>query len=231
MTTDLIPAAIRAITERFPAVVPHLTRETRIAFAIKADLSNINATYHDAISQALASYFEGGSVTGPRNKMQRAMVEAFGEAFDTGWIEGGAEGVPDGDALGWLNTRVEQEMANIATLFQQAKELRESESFDVMPWVNARADGYTRTLSAIYGQAKLLASNDIVLEFGGTDGKENCGTCRKLKGKKRKVSYILENDLFPYPGNQNFECQCFNCDHYWFNPKTGERYDAKTLGG
>jgi hypothetical protein len=222
--TNPLPLTVRAIIAHFPAVVPHLSRQARIAFSIKADISEINASYHDEITQALVDFFEGASITTTRNAMKRAMIQAFGDAFDAGYVEGGGTLPVDDESLAWLEERLNQEALFIDGLFAEAKELRKIEDYDWFAWASQRADGYTRTLREIHNQAKIFASGNIMLEFGGKDGKENCPTCHKLKGKRHKLSWWVARGLVPGPGNMNYECAGYNCEHYLFNPKTGERF-------
>ena len=222
------PQLISSIVKRIPAVLPHLNANAmsvlKAGYA-EGGLSEITTRYNNEIIAALTTYFEGGSVIAPRNQFTQAMTEAFNSAFDTGWIDGGGELPIDTDAVAWLQEQIRTEAGHINDLFEQAKELRGKENYDFFSWVTARADGYSATLKSIYSNAKMFASKNIVLEFGGSDGKENCVTCKSLKGKKHRIKYILDNDLIPRPGNPNFECKCYKCEHYWFNPKTGERFD------
>ncbi len=171
-------------------------------FATKdaGDLASINATYHDKITSTLTGYFEGGSITGPRNSFKRAMVEAFGSAFDLGWVEGGGEMPPDADALKWFNARVDVEFGYIEMLFQEAKELRKEDGFDFFEWITARADGYTNTLRELYNAAFLRATKDRMVTFEGDDGDKPCDTCQKLKGKRHKISWFVKRNLVPPHG-------------------------------
>jgi hypothetical protein len=169
------------------------------------DLDAINARYHDVITAALLTYIEGGSITGPRNQFKKATVEAFGAAFDTGWLAGGGEGVPDRDALAWFNARVEVELGYVDMLFQQAKELQSEEEFAALEWVSEKADSYTNTLKEIYNNAKLRATTDIMVTFDGDDGVEPCDTCQKLKGKRHKISWFVKRNYIP-PHGSGLDC-------------------------
>lgn len=190
------------------------------AGALKAgtDLSVISATYYNAVTEALITYLDGASVTGPRNQFRRAAVEALGSAFDAGYGS-----LPEGDALAWLNTRIEQEMANISALFEQAKQLRKESDFDRSAWVSARADGYTRTLRDVNGMGKMFAAGNQMLTFDGEDGsmdnicQKNNGTCVRLKGQRHRASWWIAHDLVPYRGNPNYDCGAWECRHGLFD--------------
>ena len=209
-----IVQAAQIIARRHPAVLAHLSRETKIAFAIKADISKINAEYHDAISEALIEYFEGGSITAPRNAFKRAMIQAFGDAFDAGWIDGGGELPVDDDALAWIEERLNQEAANIDALFQQAKDLRKDPDFFYFSWITARADMYTQTAGSAYNAAKLLADERQMLVWHLGNTEESCDTCIKLNGKKHRASWYIERDYIPRKPGANLTCQGYNCDCY-----------------
>lgn len=193
-------------------------------FAVKADgdLAGISATYNNEIVSSLTTYFEGGNVTTPRNQFKRAMVEAFGAAFDLGWADGGGEGVPDSDALAWFNARVDQEFGYIEMLFVEAKELRRDTEFDSFAWTTQRADGYTRTLREIYNAGFLRATKDQMVTFEGDDGEKPCDTCKKLKGARHKISWFVKRNYIP-PHGTGLDCaKGGHCRHYLVNDK-GER--------
>lgn len=215
-----------ALAARFPDVVPLLSNRVRrlAGLPLKA-LADLNAAYHDAITEALLEYFEGGgSVTGPRNAFRQAVTEYFYEAFGEGWSDGGGEFPIDDEAIEWRDNRVNEEFIHVDALFEQAKDLRKDAEFDFFAWITARADGYVHTLQSVYAQGKMMASANKVLEFGGEDGEESCDECQELKGKRMRIATILRDGLIPAPGNTNFTCQGYHCEHYWFDPKTGERY-------
>jgi hypothetical protein len=179
-------------------------------FKAAGDIAEINAKYHDAISQSLVDYLEGGSVTGPRNRFKKAMVEAFGSAFDTGYVDGGAELPAEADALEWYNARVEQELAYIDQLFAQAKELRKDKEADTFAWVNMRADGYTASVSSVYNAGKMYAQKNQLLlwRFGDAD---HCATCEKLNGQKHKASWYLSRDYIPGKPGAAMDCGGYRC--------------------
>lgn len=221
MSVDLT-AAFRYCDENGIPVPLDLHARARNVGAVKAegDFAGINKTYHDAITESLTAYFEGGNVTGPRNKFRVSATEAFYDAFYLGWADGGGELPIDEDPLAWLAARINQEYGWIDALFVAIKELRKDEEFDFFSFVTAKADGFTGTLAAIYNQALLYAKKNQMLTFDGEDGDENhvCqsinGTCVQLKGKRHKASWWISHNLMPYPGNPNYDCGAWRCRHY-----------------
>jgi hypothetical protein len=203
---------IREGTE-IPPDIWHKSIAAGIFKADAEDLTAVNASYHDAITEALLQYLEGGSVTGPRNQFKKATVEAFGGALDAGWVAGGGELPPDTSTLEWFNARVEAELGYVDLLFQQAKELRGSEDFDPLAWVNERADGYTNTLKEIYNNAHLRVMDNVMVTFDGDDGAVSCDTCQKLKGKRHKISWFIARDYVPPHGNGLDCAKGGHCQH------------------
>jgi hypothetical protein len=200
-------------------VPPDLLMRARRAGATKAegDLTAINARYHDAITTALVGYFEGGSLVAARNAFRREMVQAMGDAFDLGWVDGGGEMPPDQDVTDWLSARMDAEMGHIEMLFEQAKALKKEEDFDYFTWAVSRADGYTNSLRDAYNTAKLRAMKDQMVTFDGEDGAESCDDCRRYKGQRRKISWFVARDAVP-PFGIGLECHPGGrCQHVLVN--------------
>lgn len=189
----------------------------------QGDVSEANSEYHDIITESLIGYFEeGGRVTSFKSEFKRAMVEAFGTAFDSGWVDGGQDLPPDDEALEWLNARTDAEFGFIDMLFQEAKELRKEENFDYFSWITERADGYTRTLAEIYNQAKLRALPDKMVTFNGEDGEESCETCASLKGERHKISWFVKRNYVP-PHGTGLECgRGGRCQHRLYDDEGNE---------
>jgi hypothetical protein len=195
-----------------------LSADVLKTLALKAtDMGAINAAYHDEITQALIAYFEGGSIAAPKNSFKRATLTAFQDAFDLGYSDGGGELPVDAEANAWLEARTQEEFGNVDALFEQAKELRKDKEFDYPVWVAARADGYTQTLREIYNNGRLRATKDQMVTFDGDDGAESCADCQRLKGKRKKISWFVENNFVP-PFGTGLECHSGRrCQHGLMN--------------
>jgi hypothetical protein len=186
------------------------------------DLSSINAAYHDAITAALTSYLEGGSVTGPRNQFKRAATVAFGDAMDMGTVDGGGELPFVDDALAWFNARLNQEFANIESVFVQAKELRKDPDADLFAWASARADGYTRSLSGVYNAAVLFAKGNQLLTWHLGQTEKHCDTCSSLNDTRHRASWYISHDYIPRKPGAGMDCGGYNCDCSLTDPKGNE---------
>ena len=187
------------------------------------DVTAIGAKYHDAVTATLLTYLEGGNIPVPRNQFKRAMIEAFGDAADLAWVDGGSEPPLDEDTLAWFNARVEAELGYINLLFEEAKQLRKDEEFDPLVWASARADGYTASVREVYNNVRLRAGKDMMVSFEGTDGKKDpCDTCQSLKGSRHKISWFVKRNFVP-PHGSGLDCaKGGKCKHF-LRSDSGER--------
>lgn len=226
MTMDktLLAEYLQKVAVQIPSIIPLLSDDARVLLGVKAlisggDLPSINASYHDAITRILTGYYTRGNVTAPRNEFNRAVNDAFNLAFELGWKDGGG-GLPiDEAAQDWLNARIEQEFGYVKMMFTQAKQLRKDKEFDFFAWVTERADGYTRTLKEIYNTARLMAMKDQMVTFDGDDGEESCPDCQRLKGKRHRISWFINNNYVP-PFGAGLECHPGRrCQHGLMNDK------------
>ncbi len=195
----------------------------RTIYAVKAigDITVTIAEYHDAITQAIVDYFTGDRrIQDARGDFKRAATNGLGDAFETGWLDGGQELPLDPEAVDWLAARQEQEFGFIDQLFVQAKELKQEKDFDYFAWATERADGYARTAKQVYDEGKIWAAKNKMLTFTGTDGSADhiCqsigGTCVRLMGQRHRASWWIAHGLIPGPGNSSYDCGGWNCQHF-----------------
>lgn len=177
----------------------------------------INSIYNKEIVAALTSYFEGGSVTSPRNQFRQAMTEAFNSAFDTGYIDGGGELPANEDAVAWLQAQLVAEVGHIDGVFQQIKELRKEPDFDFFQWVVSKADSYTRTISSIYNGASLWAKGNQVLKWNLGKTEKHCASCLGLNGTSHRASWYISHNYIPRRPGASMECGGYYCDCYLTN--------------
>lgn len=215
---DIPVQVIRAVVSQHPGVVPLLSEEARgllryYKSSLKAaDLSDINATYHDVIIESLIAYFEGGSVGASRQDFKQATIQAFSDAFDAGWVDAGAELPVDDEALDWIEARITEEFGYIEELFEEAKELRRDKEFDWFSWATARADGYTRTLTELHNQAQVMVRDNVMVTFRLGSTEKHCRSCLKLNGQRHKLSWFVSHGYLP-PYGENLECSAGgHCD-------------------
>lgn len=166
-------------------------------------------------------YTDKVSITRFRNAFKRAIVEAFVPAFEQGLKDGGGVDFAEGEDLDWINAKVDAEFGFVDMLFQQLKDLKtqaKEEGNQIFLGVpENKAEGYARTLDGIYSEGKIRGSKNKMLTFGGDDGEESCRTCQKLKGQRHRASWWKNHGLIIYRGNSNYECGCWQCQHYLFD--------------
>jgi hypothetical protein len=191
------------------------------------DYTSIRAEMSGEIHDAVYDYLTGtGNVTAYRSAMALAVSAAYIAAADVAYVEGGSDLPLDSETAAWARAELDSQLSFIDQLFETLKELRKEDGVNPAAEALGRANGYASSLDSFYAGALMRGSDNITLEFGGSDGKESCPDCKRMQGKRHKISYILAHNLIPAPGNDKYQCQGYNCEHYWFNPKTGERFDA-----
>lgn len=172
----------------------------------------IRTAYWEVVYDAVQGYLEGDRpVTAFRNAHSWGMGIAFTDAVYLGYEEGGGGEVLDEDTLSWLSERIAQERTYIFGMFDRLKQ--EWEGIDPIHEAFARADGYAATLDAIYSEAKLRGGRNVMLTFAGSDGKESCPDCQRMKGQRHRARWWVEHNMMPGPGNTNYQCNGYNCEH------------------
>ena len=200
------------------------------ATAIRAigDYSGVRAVYILEITNAMVEYMRGyAGMVASRNIFKKAMVTAFADAFETGYMEtaGGDTYEPEREDTDYLAAKMDAEIGYINSLFFSLKEIVEGASIeepvtdqDIVAEADNRAVMFARTLDGVYGQGKLRGKKNIMLKFDGPDGNESCTTCKKLKaGPAHRAKWWVAHDLIPTPGNEQFECGCYRCEHQLFD--------------
>ena len=188
------------------------------------DYAGIRQEYRTRLYAEILDYLaNNGNLTAKRNGALKAATEAFNAAGDLGYTDGGGSlDEPDPDFNEWLGTRLDIELANIRNLFEQLKQTRKDPEFttqEAYDIANTRADGYMATLDSIYNESKLRGGRNIMLTFGGQDGhgpEFPCPECKQLKGKRHRAKWFVSRGLVPFPGNPNFTCGNWRCQHFLY---------------
>lgn len=200
------------------------------------DYGSVRQEYQMTFAGIITEYLYADRATRSTyaDKLKRLVVNYFSYAFEAGWEDGGGDAgdIPAKD-LSWLLDKKNAEYGHIDLLMYSLKEVRAEikkgeEFIPAGEWpdiIDQRTSGYLRTLDGIYSEGKVRgAKSDISLTFVGPDGQENCNTCARWKGKRHRRSFWLKRGLVPgIPGNPNFECRGYNCQHYLITDD-GKRY-------
>ena len=217
MNKDFILQAIKSV----PAVYPYLSRKAQ-KMAVKAfdSYESLRSDYWAHIYDAVDGYLNSNRpITGFRNTLQGEIEDYFQQAAELGYQDGGAE-LPLSDVVqGQVDNMVSIEVGNIDSLFQS---LRDNSIADYTSETFDRANGYAATLDSVYQMAKAGALGDQEISLTGDDGKESCADCQTMKDQWHPASWWIENDMIPRPGNPNYACGGWNCQHYMIDRQGNE---------
>lgn len=202
---------IRAAVRQHPEVLPLLNAETRGLLKAAGGYPGVRTEYYTAVYDAVYDYLTGNRpVTGFVNSVKRAFTEAYIEAAEIGYIEAGSELPFDSDIISFLTDAQAKEFGYIEELFSRLKV--EWEGLDPDAEATSRAEGYAGTLDQIYSESKLYGAKNKMLTFVGSDGKESCKDCQRMKGQRHKASWWISHNMIP--GSSAYECGGWNCGHY-----------------
>lgn len=208
-------------------VDPHVA-----AVAIRAvgNYSSTRSAYVSAITTAMVEYMRGyAGMVASRNTFKKAMVDAFGDSFETGYMEtaGGDTFEPERADSQYLAAKMDAELGYIDALFFSLKEVMAGATIedpvtdaDIVAEADNRAAMFARTLDGVYGQGKLRGKKNKMLTFTGPNGssdnicQKNNGTCVRLMGQRHRAKWWTSHDLVPYPGNENYDCGAYECRHF-----------------
>ena len=183
----------------------------------KPDYSKIRRDYKAAIYGLIWLFLTGSETPEEtRKKMEGVLLAAFLLAYDLG-LEDGGDAIADRT---WIKERIAKELVFISALVTELYMLRQSKVFDAMAVADTRSTGYVASLDGVYNQGKVTGYGDELLTFDGIDGRPPewpCPECLYWKGRTRPASFWITHDLVPYPGNQNYTCKTFKCQHGLFD--------------
>ena len=207
------------------AAIERIARAAAVAELSVGDYAPTRNAYQMEVGGYINEYLytDKARVTKYVSGVKRAIVNAFYPAFEQGLLDGGGTAPAQGDDLEWINSKVEAEFGFVEELFQRLKDLKKQvaeEGPGILSGVaNKRSEGYARALDGVYSEGKIRGAKNIMLTFGGPDGNESCKTCQKLKGKRHRASWWKNHGLTIYRGNANYDCGCWQCEHFLFDDK------------
>jgi hypothetical protein len=197
----------------------------RLLELISEDYFGIRQTYYETIKQAVVSYLANTSsrVSVFQNDARQAMAEAFPPAFAAGISDGGGDPDnidPEDDA--WLTAKMNAEMGFIGVTFQNMRQLRiggDLSASDIDAQGDQTATAYANTLDGVYNEGRIRGLGNQMLTMAGDDKDPTCN-CVEMKGQRHRASWWVNNGMIPgQPGNENYKCKGYHCDHYLENDK------------
>ena len=189
-----------------------------LKFSAGQDVGSIQAEYVDTIGVAMFNYLNSDQpITSFRNIFRRAVNDAFTFAFYAGWADGGGGGELSGEAISYLNGRIESEINFANELFDSLRDLRSNPDVsqkDKEAWADARAESYGGAVLSVYNEAKMMASKDKVGQWRLGATEEHCDTCSMLASDPpHPLSWFTSQGYIPrQPGSQTLECHGYHCD-------------------
>jgi hypothetical protein len=187
---------------------------------------SIRADYVDKISATISEYLNspGSRVTRFRNQFRRAVANHFLPAFKAGYQESSGGSELGDEELVFLQSAYDREFGFINdNLFVRLRDEIKGNPEKFAAEIANRADGYAKTLDSIYSRGLAMGAGNPLVTLAGSDGKENCKSCANLKGKWLPLRLVIAKGLMVSPGNHNYDCKGYNCEHRWTG-KDGKIY-------
>jgi hypothetical protein len=194
---------------------------------ISADYPGIRMSYVAEIGGIMSEYLgtDRARVTRYRNLYKQAVVNYFVEAFESGFVEGGGDLPYPSEDSGYIQDAMQREFGFIDGLFEKLRDEFKKPGAPYEDEIRDRSNGYARQLDGVYSQGLARGSRNVSVQFMGNDGNESCDTCGRLKGKWMRLHDVIDQGLMVEPGNENYICKGFECQHYWID-RNGKIYTA-----
>lgn len=177
------------------------------------DYSAIRDRLWSALYDAVETYLSGsGYVTGPKSAFTTALAQAYIDAADTGYVDGGGELPLDEDTAAWARGELDAQFGFADSLFETLKALRKEGDFDAASEAEARADSWTMALDGFYNAIKMAGAGNAMLTWTLGDTETHCDTCQKLDGERHRASWFLSRGYTPRKPGSNTECGGYRCD-------------------
>jgi hypothetical protein len=222
MTNTIPLQIITAIVRAVPGLAPLVNAQMLAALKASGDYTSIRAEMSGEIHDAVYDYLTGsGNVTAYRSAMALAVSAAYIAAADAGYQEGGGELPLDSDTAAWARGQLDAQLGFIDQLFESLRDLRKEGDVNATAEALARANGYASSLDQLYSEAATRGAKNKMLTFVGSDGKESCKDCKRMKGQRHRASWWIEHDMVP--GSSAYECGGWQCEHY-LETDDGERF-------
>lgn len=200
----------RSKTGRMKTIFPPEEQRQQRFFQIeRASVQSIASRFRSDLRALIRGYCSAGNET-LQSDIESAVERAMLSAYFAGLTEGG---IPKDEISGEDVNRAKElvaEQLGFAPGFVQAVQ----DGCDDKDALYARADLWVQSVAAAGTLGLNAAKANEMVEFGGEDGEEICNTCRTLKGMRHRRKWFTAKGLVPgQPGNKNFECGGYKCQH------------------
>lgn len=208
----VIADTVRAV----PEVVPYLSPDAlRLLAPVKAagDYDSIRDRLYDAIYSAIVTFLESNQQAGTGARaMSDALSQAYVEAADVAYQDGGADLPLDPDTAAWARAQLESQFGFVDALFETLKALRKEGDFDAAAEGTRRAENYASALDGYYNSIVLRAAPNKMLTWVLGNTEKHCKDCSKLNGQRHRASWYSARGYFPRMPGSATECGGWRCD-------------------
>lgn len=193
-----------------PQGQPHLPTGQQVVQAQQKAFGATAAEFKSTFTSTLTLAANGRLARNQaENLLLAALLNAGEKAFTDGLREGGVDDPIDeedqqriqdfvSDSIDYLDPLLDAVFAG------QLSPDQISQRADM--WVN-------KGLASMLSAGRLSADRNGMYEFYGTDGKESCPDCKRLKGQIHRYKDWERKKLVPGVDTDNYECKGFNCQH------------------
>lgn len=198
-------------------MIAGVVRIVELSRVFETNYPTIRSTFVDALTETSLSYLSGNRKDVTLHSAQRATALAYMQAANAGFrVNAPAGERMEADDAEFVAAETDDELGFVESLWDDLAEVRARRKPDEdISAPHARIQIFANSLDALYSEMALRGAKYLMLTFDGDDGKESCATCRRLKGQRHRSKWWLEKGLVPgVPGNENFICQGYNCEHY-----------------
>ncbi len=208
--SDLPVQIIKAIIRAVPAVRLHLSADAlKIADGYPSIRGEMSGEIHDAVYDYLTG---SGNVTTYRAAMVLAISQAYVEAADIAYQDGGGELPLDDDTATWARGQLDAQLSFVDGLFESLRELRKEDDVNAAAEALGRANGYASALDGYYNEALLRGSKNQTVTWVLGSTEKHCKTCAGLDGQRHRISWFIDRDYIPRKNGAAMECRGYNCD-------------------
>lgn len=162
------------------------------------------------------------SIVSSRNDFKKGIADAWVNAADSAYTDGGAELPLDEDTLSWVESEQSAQLGYADSFFQTLKDLKKEGDFDAIQEAYNAAERWASSLDGLYNSVKVRAAGNVMLTFDGDDGAESCDPCQTFKGQRHRASWWIAHNAVPPRGSA---LDCANggkCEHRLYDDAGNE---------
>jgi hypothetical protein len=177
------------------------------------DYSSIRDQLYDAIYNAVDGFLSGNAQVGTYSRpMATAVSQAYLEASEIAYTEGGGALPLDNDTAAWVRGELDAQLGFVDSLFETLKALRKEGDFESVEEAINHAERWASGLDGFFNAVKIQGAGNMMLtwQLGGTE--KHCKDCLRLNGQRHRASWYISRGYTPRKGGSMTDCGGWNCD-------------------